>query len=58
MTRPPGCASPRGWSAANTPQVNETVAQADMETTAVALSPHDRLPDWNYTLHPWPTNEM
>ena len=35
-----------------------TVAQADMETTAVALSPHERLPDWNYTLHPWPTNEM
>lgn len=36
----------------------ETVSQLDMDTTLTAHSPHDTLPDWNYTLHPWPTEEM
>ncbi|MBU0639398.1 MAG: ISAzo13 family transposase [Planctomycetes bacterium] len=36
----------------------ETVSQVDMDAVTLALSPHDTLPDWNYTLHPWPTAEM
>lgn len=39
-------------------RTGETVSQSDMDLLTISLSPHDTLPDWNYTLYPWPTEEM
>jgi hypothetical protein len=36
----------------------EQIPKSEVEALRTALSPHEILPDWNYTLYPWPTEEM